>query len=459
MSTVLQRKTSLPSKRTGGRKEARKVIPRVSFSLLPPIQITFFESDSDSSDEWEIRKATFNSRVSQFFYENDRERCSLKYHQCMSNQETTVGATDTPENVNELDCANEMLMDIMEEIEADNISVDGCLRDAITLNLINLQDARNVLDDFDVEIAKDVNNNFSSSKSVGDMKENDYEQSDTPTDKLIDLLSTFKTADLTKCCRHTLGKLCQLTSFEDYETVQKQFSHTLISRITSDEDSTTSEILDDSSVTDPTEISSSSTDTLDDSSGIGSEIDFQCGTNLNSTLEPKQNANRNSTIAAVKQALPALIDGGVLKPIQVWGIIGSKDDEELLNRFSKEISVSLKISSPNINSSQKNPFQQRNYACRGHDEAAIADLGYCSYQSELDSPTSSETHLSAGKNMDSNNVIKTRPFTITSARSSSLKLNVRSSISVVNQNHRRMGRRSSEIDSFTCKGKCLHRIL
>lgn len=457
VSSVPQRATSFPSKNKRVYHESRKSKPRVSFSILPPTRITF-ESDSDSSDGEVLRNVSFNSRVSQFLTEKDRQR-SLKYH-----QGSATMMTDTTQKVNEFDRANEMLMDIIEEIEADNISVDGFLRDAIALNLITVENARNVLDDFELEnkSEKDLNNNFSSSNPVDNLAKSVFEQSITPTNKLLDLLSTLKNKDLTKCCKYTLGKLCQLTSFEDYEAVQKlaqkQFSHTVLSRTQSDEDSITSEIPDDSSFTDPAGISCSSSDTFDDSSGLGSEIDFYNDTKLNSTLQFKQNENYKTSAAAVKQALPTLIEGGVLKPIQVWGIIGSKDNEELLKKFSYEISLSLKTSRISVSPKQKprkNNSSQRNYAgpSRECDETIAADLGYCSYHSELDSPTSVE--MPHGKNTDSCNVIKKRPFTITSARSNSLKFNLRSSMPVVNQNHWRIGRRSSENDSLTCKGKCL----
>lgn len=466
---------SLPGrgKAAYGFKKSRKLKPRVSFSTLPPAKIEF-ESETESSENQASKITTFNARVAQFLNEKDKQR-SIKYDQCVNGKEREIPqrTENEAEVINNLDSVNELLMDIIEEIEAENITVEDCLRDAISMKVIDVTEAKTVLVDFEMKSTKteiDNNNNNSIKRNVIDTKpvSADADLCDSnqkSVEKLLDLLSTLKTVDLSKCCKYTLGKLCQLTSYEDYENVQKraansrnqnQSQNTIDGRIPSDEDSTTSEFPEESSYTDASCLSSSSSDNFEESSGLGSENEFQNGPNFQRTNSKQKDPSASA--ASVKQALPTLIDEGVLKPRQVWGIMGSKDSEELLRRFISELSFSLRnkqIRETENDHDFGNNFWINQFIPEDCDSSVFSDLGYCSLPSDRDSPTSDNGHTSlnrANAFHKFGKATKSRPFTITSARSRQAKFAFKTSTPTKLYRSEQERNFSSEGDTpLTCK--------
>ncbi|XP_076815800.1 uncharacterized protein LOC143461800 isoform X2 [Clavelina lepadiformis] len=122
-----------------------------------------------------------------------------------------------PLPVNEIDQINELLMDILEEIEAENISLNRCLYDLVKVNLLSDKLASTVSPTYEESCRK--------YKETGDKEvlENQLPETDRErcVEKLLDVLTNLGLETLSKCRNCILGRLCQLSTYEDYETAQK----------------------------------------------------------------------------------------------------------------------------------------------------------------------------------------------------------------------------------------------
>nr|XP_039256768.1 uncharacterized protein LOC120333414 [Styela clava] len=413
------------------RNKERKLKGRVSFSSRPPIKIEF-DSDATEYNASPIPKEQlFTYKCEQFRNEKKESRCYTK------NKDHLL--VEIPKKVerdcsNDLDSVNEMLMDILEEIEVENITIEDCLRDAVYLQILEEEDAKDVIPTFTVEkynFTYENDNNNNNKASINSDKES---ENSTQIDKLLDIFSALPTKDLAKCCKYTLGKLCQLTSYEDYEHIQKIAASVCESFRDSPVPSIVSEISHERSRNwsndsyDGSFFTDSSNDTNYLSSGSSENFEYLSSeSERDFKIDAKclEIPNEHS-VNTVKDILPVLVEEGILQPRQVWGILELPDQNEMLKRLIKEMSNSTgsaklekvvnTFSFPNI----KNIIACSRISEDSDSSTNDSDYGSNSSENETsscgktNSKKTSLSNLKVSKRFGLNKTKTTRPFTISS---------------------------------------------
>ena len=195
---------------------------RVSFSALPPIEYHISDKPSPAeSSVSEVSKdisATQTSEISKLAAEVEDSGSSAPFSTSSATSQGELKNLDgisidsSLKPLNEADRANELLFDILEEIEADNISLIRCLDDLVSSELLNR--------DMAVMIYPNYKNlqppNSNGAESVPPDESRDI------IDRLLDVLTNLKLEVLEKCHKLILGKLCQLSSPKDFEKTQRK---------------------------------------------------------------------------------------------------------------------------------------------------------------------------------------------------------------------------------------------
>jgi len=194
---------------------------RVSFSELPPEEIepTINENLKDNRNT----PCEFAKKGSATLSSLKCDRSSINSAPSSELKETTLvcdhlqfDKEKETARVNEVDQINELLMDILEEIEGESISLDQCLFDLVTENLLSLNTARSVSLNFDKFYRCSCVGHLSD-YSCDDVSNEEHERA---VEKLLDVLTNLGLAKLLKCRNCIWGRLCQLASYKDFQTAQ-----------------------------------------------------------------------------------------------------------------------------------------------------------------------------------------------------------------------------------------------
>ena len=186
---------------------------RVSFSDLPPVEFPVSREEIDllgcSEEIFPLEKSTTDSSMQSpgdkdALSEEDPEENTTfsqppEENSSLNGEQTTL--------LNEGDRANECLVDILEEIEAENILLSHCLVSWVEAGLLSHEAARYVSVDY-----KSKQPQFEPLE--GEIKAKCIK-------KLVDVLMDLNLEKLSKCRNLVLNKLCQLSSREEYEIAQK----------------------------------------------------------------------------------------------------------------------------------------------------------------------------------------------------------------------------------------------
>ncbi|XP_078491487.1 uncharacterized protein LOC100180752 [Ciona intestinalis] len=239
----------------------------------------------------------------------------------------------TPSPSNEIDQINELLMDILEEIEAENISLNRCLADLVTEKLLTQ------------EMANSVTPTYSENS---DCVENDLSEADREraVEKLLDVLTNLGLITLTKCRNLILGRLCQLSSYEAFENAQKAAAALKVDNDVTD-DVSNSIFVEAPSAEKLKPTASGRNPSSEDSelSATESDEDFhglrhKLGRHHNDVTadaikEVDEEGQDGSDPVApsleekdVKSVLPLLIDNSAIEPKNVWSILSSESETE-----------------------------------------------------------------------------------------------------------------------------------
>nr|CAB3262599.1 uncharacterized protein LOC100180752 [Phallusia mammillata] len=336
---------------------SKKKGARVSFSQLPPVEIELEPQNSD----WDSKSNSHSTNVTSLVTDSV-VTLTVKSEPVVQEQTPTKPVIVTKKtkkkpvnhSINEIDQINELLMDILEEIEADNISLNHCLDNLVRDGLMS------------EDVALSVSPNFvefqtrSASPTLVDEYQSDVEK-ERGVEKLLDVLTNLGLEKLQRCRNCVLGRLCQLARYEDFESAQKAAAAASDSspelsasrktyekpeivnfpvvnsppralttgRVPSTEDSELSATeSDDDFYSLRHQIGRQRHDVITNPTIEEEDDDNDFSVETNKRLDQNHNVLGPREIVDVKAAMPTLIDNCVIAPRHAWLILGAGDEHD-----------------------------------------------------------------------------------------------------------------------------------
>ena len=289
---------------------------RVSFSDSPPVEIppeTF--SDPPRSVHEKINKPSSQikdlTEVDRHNKTESTDTTSVALPVLGIEKWDSESSVFSSNTLNTADYANELLVDILEEIEADNISLSNCLKEMVEAEMISH------------DMALLVNPNYLHKSFEQSNRGTQLDFQDDAQDcfgRLVDVLTNLDWKTLRKCHKLILRKLCRLSSKENYDSLQ------LAAKL--NDSSLWGEDAIDSKLHKQQNHDKKRNISLSDH--VTSEIVKASG-HPTASDEPKTSARdplSASNSCDTKQLLSKLTDEKILAARQVWGILGAEENFE-----------------------------------------------------------------------------------------------------------------------------------